>query len=224
MFVFQVLVVGNPANTNAMICKKYAPSIPAQNFSALTRLDQNRAQSQVASKAGVGVDVSVIYITSYRQYHYLQSISQYSSSQAVQRVVIWGNHSSTQYPDARHGTVTVNDQTQVGQLPISWSYYGCSESFLLVRLQGVYETLNDEDWLHNDFISTVQQRGAAVIKARKLSSAMSAAKAICDHMRDWWFGTGVGFCLFDNIDICIRSQPAVLTLTLNSRTAGHRWA
>lgn len=137
----KVVVVGNPANTNALICKKYAPSIPAENFSALTRLDQNRAQAQLANRLSVPVE-------------------------AVQRTVIWGNHSSTQYPDPRHATVEVNGSTQ-----------------------GLYDAVKDDAWLHNEFISSVQQRGAAVIKARKLSSAMSAAKAIGDHMRDWWSGT-----------------------------------
>jgi len=138
----KVLVVGNPANTNALICQKCAPSIPAQNFSALTRLDQNRAQAQVAAKLSVAVE-------------------------SVQNVVIWGNHSSTQYPDPRNATVTINNEKK-----------------------SVYEAVKDDNWLHNEFIKTVQQRGAAVIKARKLSSAMSAAKAIGDHMRDWWCGTG----------------------------------
>lgn len=95
--VFQVVVVGNPANTNALICKKYAPSIPAENFSALTRLDQNRAQAQVASRLSVAVD-------------------------DVQNVVIWGNHSSTQYPDPRNASVTVNGQKQVNQLSYIYIY------------------------------------------------------------------------------------------------------
>ncbi|XP_067942569.1 malate dehydrogenase, cytoplasmic-like [Watersipora subatra] len=138
----KVIVVGNPANTNALICKKYAPSIPAANFSAMTRLDQNRAQAQLASRLSVPVN-------------------------AVQNVVIWGNHSSTQYPDARHATAEVNGVTQ-----------------------RVHDAVKDDAWLHNDFIKCIQQRGAAVIQARKLSSAMSAAKAIGDHMRDWWFGAG----------------------------------
>uniref|UniRef100_A0A672FII7 Malate dehydrogenase n=1 Tax=Salarias fasciatus TaxID=181472 RepID=A0A672FII7_SALFA len=125
----RVLVVGNPANTNCLIASKSAPSIPKENFSCLTRLDHNRACSQVAMRCGV-------------------------SSDQVKNVIIWGNHSSTQYPDVHHALA-----------------------------------VKDDAWLQGDFISTVQQRGAAVIKARKLSSAMSAAKAICDHMRDIWFGT-----------------------------------
>lgn len=140
----KVVVVGNPANTNACICKMYAPTIPAENFTCLTRLDQNRAQSQIAARVGV-------------------------SPQDVQNVIIWGNHSSTQFPDVSHATVKVNGA--VVKVP---------------------EAVKDDTWLRGDFISTVQTRGAAVIKARKLSSAMSAAKAICDHMHDWWCGTAPG--------------------------------
>ncbi|XP_014209769.1 malate dehydrogenase, cytoplasmic [Copidosoma floridanum] len=137
----KVLVVGNPANTNALICSRYAPSIPKQNFTAMTRLDQNRAKAALATKIGVGVE-------------------------KVQNVIIWGNHSSTQYPDAAHATVEVNGVTQ----PVS-------------------KIVNDDKWLSEDFVETIQKRGAAVIAARTMSSAMSAAKAAADHMRDWWFGT-----------------------------------
>jgi len=137
----KVLVVGNPANTNAFICKKYAPSVPAVNFTCLTRLDQNRAQAQIAGKANV-------------------------SAGAVKNVIIWGNHSNTQFPDAAHATVTVGGSTL-----------------------SAYDAVKDDHWLKNEFVKTVQTRGADVIKARKLSSAMSAAKAICDHLHDWWFGT-----------------------------------
>jgi len=137
----KVLVVGNPANTNCLIASKSAPSIPKENFSCLTRLDHNRASSQVAMRCGV-------------------------SANHVKNVIIWGNHSSTQYPDVHHAKVTQN---------------GCEKA--------AFDAVQDDAWLKGDFISTVQLRGAAVIKARKLSSAMSAAKAICDHMRDIWFGT-----------------------------------
>lgn len=140
----KVLVVGNPANTNAIICSHYAPSIPKENFTAMTRLDQNRAKYQIASKLGLPVD-------------------------AVKNVIIWGNHSSTQYPDAKHAVVTVN---------------GASKS--------AWDAIGDAAYLQGDFISTVQKRGAAVISARKMSSAMSAAKAACDHMHDWWNGTPAG--------------------------------
>jgi len=137
----KVLVVGNPANTNALICSKYAPSIPKENFSAMTRLDQNRAQAQLAARFGVGIN-------------------------NVKNVIIWGNHSSTQYPDARFSVISKEG----------------SES-------RVVDSAADAQWLQDQFISTVQKRGAAVIAARKMSSAMSAAKAACDHMRDWWLGT-----------------------------------
>jgi malate dehydrogenase len=140
----KVVVVGNPANTNAFICKKYAPTIPEVNFTCLTRLDQNRACAQVAKRVGV-------------------------SAQDVKNVIIWGNHSSTQFPDVSKATVNVNGQSL-----------------------SVAEAIKDDAWLKNEFISTVQKRGAAVIAARKLSSAMSAAKAICDHLRDWWCGVPEG--------------------------------
>lgn len=137
----KVVVVGNPANTNSLICSRYAPSIPKENFSCLTRLDQNRAQAQIAAKLSI-------------------------ANSDVSNVIIWGNHSSTQFPDVRHAKALVNGK----QVPVP-------------------EAVKDDSWIKNEFVSTVQVRGAAVIKARKLSSAMSAAKATADHMRDWWFGT-----------------------------------
>jgi len=130
----KVLVVGNPANTNALICSHYAPSIPKENFSAMTRLDQNRAKAQISLK--VGADIA-----------------------DIKKVTIWGNHSSTQFPDASQATVS-------GQ-PLSV----------------------DAEWLQKEFIPVVQKRGAAVIAARKLSSAMSAAKAASDHMKSWFSST-----------------------------------
>jgi malate dehydrogenase len=137
----KVLVVANPANTNALMLKEHAPSIPAENITALTRLDHNRALAQVAQRAGVHVT-------------------------DVKNVIIWGNHSSTQYPDVNHGTV---------------------------QGKPIREVLADSaDWLNTDFITTVQQRGAAIIKARGLSSAMSAASSACDHVRDWVCGTAEG--------------------------------
>nr|AUW34354.1 cytosolic malate dehydrogenase [Tegula funebralis] len=140
----KVVVVGNPANTNAFIAKKYAPSIPAANFSCLTRLDQNRGQAQIASRLGV-------------------------PNKNVSNVIIWGNHSSTQFPDVSQAKVV----TSTG-------------------VKSVRDAVGDDDWLNNAFITTVQKRGAAVIAARKLSSAMSAAKATCDHLRDWFMGTKEG--------------------------------
>jgi len=130
------LVVGNPANTNAAILAS-ASGLPSKNITCLTRLDHNRARSMIAIKAGLPVD-------------------------AVDGVIIWGNHSSTQYPDVRHATV--GGKKVLDTLP--------------------------RDWLEAEFVTTVQKRGAAIIAARKLSSAASAAKAICDHMRDWSQGTG----------------------------------
>ena len=138
----KVLVVGNPANTNCYIAAKYAPSIPTENFSCLTRLDHNRAKSQIALKLKV-------------------------TANEVKNVTIWGNHSSTQFPDVRFSKVKLNSGEE----------------------KGVYEAVQDENWIKNEFIPLVQKRGAAILAARKLSSAMSAAKAICDHMRNWWFGT-----------------------------------
>jgi len=138
----KVLVVGNPANTNCLIASRCAPSIPKENFTCMTKLDQNRAVSQVAMRLGVKTD-------------------------AIKKVIIWGNHSSTQYPDLHHATVHLNGQ----DIP-------------------AMEAIKDDNWIQGEFLKIVQTRGGAIIKARKLSSAMSAAKAICDHMRSWWFGTG----------------------------------
>lgn len=132
----RVLVVGNPANTNALITATNAPRIPARNITSMMRLDQNRAMSQLAAKTGAHVN-------------------------DVKRLVIWGNHSSTQYPDVHQATVKGKPAVK----------------------------LVDENWVQNDFIPTVQQRGAAVIKARGASSAASAAAAAIDHMRDWVLGS-----------------------------------
>ncbi|KAL4274120.1 hypothetical protein GQ457_13G025980 [Hibiscus cannabinus] len=136
----KVLVVANPANTNALILKEFAPSIPAKNITCLTRLDHNRALGQISERLSVQVS-------------------------DVKNVIIWGNHSSTQYPDVNHATV--------GDKPVR-------------------ELVKDDEWLNGEFITTVQQRGAAIIKARKLSSALSAASAACDHIRDWVLGTPEG--------------------------------
>ncbi len=135
----KVLVVGNPANTNALIASRNAPSLPSKNFTAMTRLDHNRARGQLAEKTGKSVT-------------------------AIRRMIIWGNHSATQYPDISHCHVD-------GQPA---------------------KSLVDQKWLEEKFIPTVQQRGAAVIKARGASSAASAASAIIDHVHDWFAGTPVG--------------------------------
>lgn len=132
----KVLVVGNPANTNALIAQRNAPDVNPRQFTAMTRLDHNRAKTQIAQKAGATVN-------------------------DVSKMTIWGNHSSTQYPDLHHTTVK-------GKAAI---------------------TLVDQGWYENDFIPTVQQRGAAVIKARGASSAASAANAAIGHMRSWALGT-----------------------------------
>jgi len=133
----KVLVTGNPANTNALIAMSNAPDIPAERFNAMTRLDHNRAKAQLAAKTGA----SVADIT---------------------HLAIWGNHSTTQYPDLFN---------------------------TLVRGENAAELINDQEWLESIFLPTVQKRGAAVIEARGASSAGSAANAIIDHMRDWVVGT-----------------------------------
>ncbi|KAG7996745.1 hypothetical protein I3843_01G176700 [Carya illinoinensis] len=140
----KVLVVANPANTNALILKEFAPSIPQKNITCLTRLDHNRALGQVSERLNVQVS-------------------------DVKNVIIWGNHSSTQYPDVSHATV----KTPSGEKPVP-------------------ALIADDSWLKGEFITTVQQRGAAIIKARKLSSALSAASSACDHIRDWVLGTPEG--------------------------------
>ena len=135
----KVLVVGNPANTNALIASANAPDLDAGQFTAMTRLDHNRALSQLAEKTGA---------------HTTQ----------ITRMTIWGNHSNTQYPDISNATVK-----------------GEAASGLV-----------DQAWLEGDFIPTVQERGAAIIKARGASSAASAAAAAIDHMRTWALGTAEG--------------------------------
>jgi len=140
----KVCVVGNPANTNAAIAQASAPNIPKENFSALTRLDHNRAKAQLAKRLHV-------------------------SPSAVKNTIIWGNHSSTQYPDTHHATVEHDGKRQSAK-----------------------EAVKDDAWLNGEFINIVQQRGAAIIKARKASSAASAANAICNHVYDWVHGTHHG--------------------------------
>ncbi|KAI8004791.1 Malate dehydrogenase, cytoplasmic [Camellia lanceoleosa] len=140
----KVLVVANPANTNALILKEFAPSISVKNITCLTRLDHNRALGQVSERLNVPVS-------------------------DVKNVIIWGNHSPTQYPDVNHAIV----KTPAGEMPVR-------------------ELVAIDEWLHGEFITTVQQRGAAIIKARKLSSALSAASSACDHIRDWVLGTPEG--------------------------------
>ncbi len=135
----RILVVGNPANTNCLIARSNAPRIAPERFTAMTRLDHNRAKAQLAAKAGVPVA-------------------------EVTRMTIWGNHSATQYPDVFHAEVAGKPGGE----------------------------LVDQAWLEKEFIPTVQQRGAAIIEARGLSSAASAANAAISHVRDWMLGTPDG--------------------------------
>jgi len=132
----RVLVVGNPANTNALIAASNAKKLDPKQFHAMVRLDHNRALSQLAAKTG-------------------------AHPNDIEKMIIWGNHSATQYPDISH--------TTVGGKPA--------------------KSLVDQNWIEKDFIPVVQQRGAAIIKARGLSSAASAASAAIDHVRDWALGS-----------------------------------
>jgi malate dehydrogenase len=135
----RVLVVGNPANTNALIARANARDLNPRNFTAMTRLDHNRALSQLAEKTG-------------------------SHTTAIRKMTIWGNHSATQYPDLSH--TLVNGKAA--------------------------KSLVDQKWIEESFIPVVQQRGAAIIKARGASSAASAASAAVDHVHDWFHGTAAG--------------------------------
>ena len=136
----KILVVGNPANTNCLIAMNNSPKIDPSRFTAMTRLDHNRAVGQLASKLDVHVT-------------------------DIKKMTIWGNHSATQYPDLFHCEVSGKNAV---------------------------ELVNDQAWLETEFIPTVQKRGAAIIEARGLSSAASAANAAVDHMRTWALGTGDG--------------------------------
>jgi malate dehydrogenase len=133
----KILVVGNPANTNALIAMKSAPDLPRKNFTAMLRLDHNRALSQLAAKSGKPVE-------------------------SIEKLIVWGNHSPTMYPDFRFATAAG---------------------------QPLKALINDDAWNRDTFIPTVGKRGAAIIEARGLSSAASAANAAIDHMRDWALGT-----------------------------------
>jgi malate dehydrogenase len=136
----RVLVVGNPANTNALIAASNAPDVPKSRFTAMTRLDHNRAIAQVARKTGAAVT-------------------------EISNLTIWGNHSATQYPDLFNAKVGGKNAAEV---------------------------INDQAWLENDFIPTVAKRGAAIIEARGLSSAASAASAALNHVHTWFNGTAAG--------------------------------
>ena len=145
----KVLVIGNPANTNALIAASNAPDIARSNFTAMTRLDHNRAISQLAAKTGAHVT-------------------------GIKGMIIWGNHSATQYPDIGHCTVDGKPA----------------------------RSLVDDGWYREQFIPTVQQRGAAIIKARGASSAASAASAAINHVHDWVLGTPAG----DRVSMAIPSD------------------
>jgi malate dehydrogenase len=136
----KVLVVGNPANTNCLIAASNAPDIPRERFTAMMRLDHNRAIAQVAKKTGAQIN-------------------------EVTNMTIWGNHSATQYPDVFHAEVKGSNAA---------------------------EAVSDQNWIENDFIPTVQKRGAAIIEARGASSAASAANAAIDHVHDWVLGSPEG--------------------------------
>ena len=167
----KVLVVGNPANTNCLIAQRNAPDLDASQFTAMTRLDHNRALTQLAQKTGKHVT-------------------------KVSGMTIWGNHSATQYPDIFHADVA-----------------GTAASDLV-----------DQDWVDSDFIPTVQQRGAAIIDARGLSSAASAANAAIEHMRDWVAGTGDAW-----VSMAVHSDGSYgveegLIYSFPCRCAGGEWS
>jgi malate dehydrogenase len=136
----RILVVGNPANTNCLIAMNNAPAIDRSRFTAMTRLDHNRAMAQLAQKTGTTVN-------------------------DITNMTIWGNHSATQFPDLFHANVNGKN---------------------------AFDAVNDQAWYEGEYIPTVQQRGAAIIKARGLSSAASAANAAIDHVHDWALGTPAG--------------------------------
>jgi malate dehydrogenase len=168
-----VLVVGNPANTNCLIAMNNAPDVPKERFTAMTRLDHNRALGQLAAK----LDVAVTDISN---------------------MTIWGNHSATQYPDL----------------------YNCK-----VGGQSAAAAVGDQQWLENDFLPTVQKRGAAVIEARGSSSAASAANAAIDHVRDWALGTPEG----DWVSMSVPSDgsygvPEGLVSSFPCTTANGEWS
>lgn len=168
----RVLVVGNPCNTNCLIAMNNAKDVPADRWFAMTRLDENRAKSQLAAKAGV-------------------------HSSAVTNLAIWGNHSATQYPDFYNAKINGEPATEV---------------------------ISDHAWLQGDFISTVQQRGAAIIKARGLSSAASAANAACDTVRSLSSATPAGD--WTSVAVCSDGSYGIekgLMFSFPVRSTGSAW-
>jgi malate dehydrogenase len=166
----RVLVVGNPANTNALIASAHAPDVPAERFTAMTRLDHNRAVAQLSGATGAPVS-------------------------AISRLTVWGNHSSTQYPDLSHARIE-------------------GEPFEI-----------DRDWVEHDFIPTVATRGAAIIAARGSSSAASAASAAVDHVHDWVLGTPVGdWTSAGVVSTGEYGVPAGLVSSFPVTSTGGQWA
>lgn len=168
----RILVVGNPCNTNCLIARSNAREVPAERWFAMTRLDQNRAKAQLAKKADVSVS-------------------------DVKHIAIWGNHSATQFPDARNATI---------------------------KGKGVYDVISDHTWLQGDFITCVQKRGAAILEARKLSSAASAANAIVDSVVSIRTATPAGDC----VSLAVVSKgdygiPEGLQFGFPIRTDGNKW-
>ncbi|MFE4467813.1 malate dehydrogenase [Leifsonia sp. NPDC056824] len=166
----RVLVVGNPANTNALIASAHAPDIPAERFTAMTRLDHNRAVAQLAAKLGVRVA-------------------------AIEGVIVWGNHSASQYPDLSHATVNGRPATE----------------------------LVDEGWLAEEYIPRVAKRGAEIIAVRGSSSAASAASAAIDHVRDWVDGTGERWTSAAIVSDGSYGVPAGLISSFPVRGVDGRW-
>jgi malate dehydrogenase len=166
----RVLVVGNPANTNALIASAHAPDVPASRFTAMTRLDHNRAVAQLASKLSVPVA-------------------------AIDRVIVWGNHSASQYPDISHATVNGRPATD----------------------------LVGEDWLASEFIPRVARRGAEIIEVRGSSSAASAASAALDHVHDWVNGTGERWTSAGVVSDGSYGVPEGLISSYPVRSAGGEW-
>ena len=168
----RILVVGNPCNTNCLIARSNAPEVPAERWFAMTRLDENRAKTQLAKKAGVPVS-------------------------SVTNMAIWGNHSATQYPDARNA--------RIGGRP-------------------VFDVIKDHSWLKGEFISTVQKRGAAVIEARGLSSAASAANAVIDSVNS--IRTATPRADWTSLAVCSKGEygtPEGLQFGLPVSTDGTTW-
>jgi malate dehydrogenase len=176
----KVVVVGNPANTNALIAAENAPDLPKSAFTAMTRLDQNRAQAQIAARLALPVS-------------------------SVKNVIIWGNHSKTQYPDVNHAVIA----NSLGPASVS----------------PLRAAVNDNRWLDGEFISTVQDRGAAIIAARSKSSAASAASACVDHVHDWWLGTKPGEMVSMGVysDGSAYGVPAGLVFSFPCQCRGGKW-